>query len=109
MIIRPSCYSCEFCTTKRNSDFTLGDFWGIEKVKPDFDDGMGTSLVLCHTQKAKFIWENIKGEMRWFACDEQEVLQPRLVSPTKQPEKRKLYMNLYRWLPFSVWINLFRK
>ena len=107
--IRTSCYQCNFCTVNRNSDFTLGDFWGIEKVNPEFDDGMGTSLVICHTKKARDIWEGIKENTRWFSCTEQEILQPRLLSPTQRPKKRKAYMTLYRYLPFSVWINLFRK
>lgn len=107
--IRPSCYNCKFCTTKRNSDFTLGDFWGIEKVRPEFDDGMGTSVLICHTEKAKQVWDEEKDRARWFECTEQEVLQPRLLSPTECPSKRKVYMRWYRYLPFSLWINLFRK
>ena len=28
------------------SDLTIADFWGINDVAPDMNDGMGTSLVL---------------------------------------------------------------
>ena len=109
ILIRPSCYKCSFCTTKRKSDVTLGDFWGIEKIRPEFEDGMGTSVLICHTKKAQRIWDEVKAEARWFECMEEDVLQPRLVSPTKCPRKRKLLMTLYRYLPFSIWINLCRK
>ena len=48
-MLRPSCYNCNYCTTNRCSDFTIGDFWGIEKTSPEFNDGDGVSLVICHT------------------------------------------------------------
>ena len=37
--LRPSCFRCRYCTPDRSSDLTLGDFWGIETVRPGFDDG----------------------------------------------------------------------
>ena len=30
-ILRPSCHECKFSTPRRNSDITIGDFWGVEK------------------------------------------------------------------------------
>ena len=101
-IIRPSCHECRFCTVGRSSDFTIGDFWGIEKVKPKLDDGMGTSMVIVHTEKAKEIWEAVKDQLSWFACEEKDVLQPRLTEPTKAARSRKVFMTFYRMLPFSV-------
>ncbi|EJW92439.1 F420H2:quinone oxidoreductase, partial [gut metagenome] len=32
------------------SDLTIADFWGIEQVKPAFDDDRGTSLIIVHSQ-----------------------------------------------------------
>ncbi len=101
-ILRPSCHQCPFCTTDRSSDFTLGDFWGIEKVRPDMDDKMGNSLVIVHTKKAKEIWEQVKDRCFWFACREEDVLQPRLLEPTKAAKYRELFMKGYRRLPFSL-------
>ena len=49
--IRPSCFHCKYRNLKRVSDITLGDFWGIEKYVPEFDDNKGTSFVLANTQK----------------------------------------------------------
>ncbi len=50
--LRPSCYGCQF---KRTSfaDLTIGDFWGISKIKPDIDERLGVSLVLSRTDKGK--------------------------------------------------------
>ncbi len=106
-IIRPSCHACKYCTVDRDSDFTIGDFWGIEKVRPEMEDGMGTSLVIIHRSAAREIWEQVKEELRWFACKEQDVLQPRLTSPTPAGRGRKRFMYFYRALPFPVFRFLF--
>lgn len=50
---RPSCYRCAFATPERVSDFTIGDYWGIERAHPGFSDPRGVSLVLVNTAKAE--------------------------------------------------------
>lgn len=45
-ILRPSCHSCKFRKGKGGSNFTLGDFWGIQRYNAEFDDNRGTSLFL---------------------------------------------------------------
>lgn len=105
-ILRPSCYECKFCTVNRKSDFTIGDFWGIENVKPDMDDGMGTSLMIVRTDKAKDIWNKIKTEVRWFECEKEDILQPRLCAPTEKKKGRWLFMVLYEFFSFSFIVKL---
>ena len=53
MINRPSCYSCVFASKSRITDFTIADFWGIEKVKPNLDSIKGVSLLTVNTEKGK--------------------------------------------------------
>lgn len=105
-IIRPSCHNCKFCTVDRGSDFTIGDFWGIEDVRSDMNDGMGTSMVIVHTDKAKEIWKKIREETKWFECMKEEVLQPRLLSPTVAAKNRWRFMLLYKILPFSLFVKI---
>lgn len=104
-IIRPSCHSCKFCTPFRKSNLTLGDFWGIEKCKPELDDGMGASLVILHNEKGKAAFENILDRLIHFECTCEDALQPRLCSPTEPSPNRRREMLLYRTLPFTVWIR----
>lgn len=52
-INRKSCEMCQFKGFQRESDITLGDFWGIWDEMPEMDDDKGTSLVLLHSQKGK--------------------------------------------------------
>lgn len=88
VILRPSCYSCKFCTVDRDSDLTIGDFWGIEHVRPEMDDGMGNSIVLLHTARAQEIWGQIQERMDWFRCEKEDILQPRLLTPSVRPKGR---------------------
>ena len=50
VLIRPSCGSCQFKGIPRQSDITLGDFWGIEH---SLDDDRGTSMVMLNSDKGE--------------------------------------------------------
>lgn len=49
--LRKSCHACHFARKQRVSDLTIADFWGIEKYDSSLSDNMGTSLLLCNTEK----------------------------------------------------------
>ena len=61
--LRPSCYECTAKKVKM-SDLTIADFWGINDVAPNMNDGMGTSLVLIRTEKGKDAFEKISSSMK---------------------------------------------
>ena len=106
-ILRPSCHECKFSAAPRNSDITIGDFWGIEKTDPAMDDGMGTSLVIFHTHKAAQLWDAVQDRFHYIECAEDEALQPRLISPTTASKKRGLFFKLYRKIPFRLLVLSF--
>ena len=51
--MREGCYHCQYAQTNRVGDITLGDFWGVDKYKEDWNDKKGTSLVMCNTEKGE--------------------------------------------------------
>lgn len=106
--LRPSCHECRFCTVNRESDITMGDFWGIENVRPELDDGMGNSMVILHTRKARESWESIKESFRYFTCQKEDVLQPRLCTPTPKSSRRRRFMLLNRFLSVRTAEKLLR-
>ncbi len=55
--LRPSCYSCVPKKSISKSDFTMGDFWGINEIEPKLNDGKGTSIVMVHSKKASLIFQ----------------------------------------------------
>lgn len=69
LISRPSCNNCQFVNENRKSDFTIGDFWGIEKVLPEFDDKKGISLLTVNTEKASSVFEEVKDKMDYKEVD----------------------------------------
>lgn len=60
LYMRPSCHECQYKTLPRYSDITLGDFWGIEKIKKYLDQDKGTSIFMINTEKGRKVFEEIK-------------------------------------------------
>ena len=62
--LRPACYECHAKKMKL-SDMTIADFWGIENVAPELNDGMGTSLVITRTEKGQAVFDKLKPNLLW--------------------------------------------
>ena len=58
--LRKSCTNCQYCTTHRSGDFTIGDFWRIDYFYPELNDEKGTSLLLINNAKAENILNKIR-------------------------------------------------
>jgi hypothetical protein len=57
---RKSCTKCLFARAARTGDISIGDFWGVEKVNPSWNDKKGTSVVLVNTGKGAELLEYVK-------------------------------------------------
>ena len=64
LILRKSCYNCNFKKLIRNSDITVADFWGINEINPNFADEKGISAVLINSKKGEEIFKNIKKNLK---------------------------------------------
>lgn len=60
LIMRDSCYDCKFCESSYEGDISLGDFWGIERFRPDWNDNQGTSLIMVNSEKGEWILKECK-------------------------------------------------
>ncbi len=60
---RKSCYSCKYNTMDRVSDFTTGNYWGIENKSNAFDAFKGVSMVIVNTEAASHIFDEMKDNM----------------------------------------------
>lgn len=63
LYLRPSCYNCQFKTKERVSDFTVADFWGIDKIHPEWDDDKGMTLLIVHSLKGNDLVESVKEKL----------------------------------------------
>ena len=94
--LRPSCYECPYTSTERNSDITIGDYWGIEKVLPAFYSEEGNSLLLIHTEKGKSIFDIILDKLDYVLSNETACLQPNLIKPTERSPLRAQFWMDYK-------------
>lgn len=91
-ILRHSCYKCPSKSGRSGSDITLGDFWGIEKLKPDFDDDKGVSLVLINTKKGSAFINNINVNLLETSIDDAISNNPAyLISVAPHPNRSKFF------------------
>lgn len=112
LTMRPSCYGCKFMTIKRAGDISLGDYWGIEKIAPDFSDKSGVSLVLLNNDKGIDLFNKIRYKFSCRESNKDECLQPVLIGPVPSPEWRNGFWQYYNRFGFrdtvhSVWGCLF--
>lgn len=67
--LRESCYACLFRGDNHRSDLTIADFWGIEKIRPDYFDDRGTSLLIVQNEKGKEFFDSCKDEFKYTEVD----------------------------------------
>lgn len=107
MIIRPSCTECKFRSRYRNSDFTIWDCFNVYSFSKEFDEDIGTTRVLIHTEKGKRIFHQIEGKIKYKNIDADMVVEgvrEMLESPKMHPQRQYFYSDLKR-LPFGELIN----
>ncbi len=93
LYLRPSCYDCPVKCLKSGSDITLGDFWGIEHIRPERDDDKGISAVLVNTQRGIDLFSKIDAEKILFSYGEVSRGNQMLVTSVKTPTKRNEFWN----------------
>lgn len=92
---RPSCYNCPYTTVRRDTDITIGDYWGIDKEIPDFYDPHGNSLVLIHSEAGQKLFSDIKNSVEYVESSVEKCLQPCLIKPVIEPAKRDAFWGDY--------------
>lgn len=102
-ISRPSCFNCKFTNLDRPADFTLADFWGIDRIVPDFNDNKGVSLLLVNSEKGAKIFDSCKKDIGCVDCDLQKSAKPNpnLYMPSPKPEDENLFWDNYKKLGFE--------
>lgn len=57
--LRHSCFNCKYRGLNRSGDLSIGDFWNINSIVPDMNDGNGTSIVLVNTSKGEYLLNSL--------------------------------------------------
>ena len=113
LITRKCCGKCKYTSKNRIGDFTLGDFWGCEKINPELNDKKGTSLVFINTHKALNIFSIIKNKIRFTEIPINQVLEiaktknGQLIHPTPTHLNREEFFRLFN--ESNSFANSFKK
>ena len=83
IILRPSCYACRFREGKSGSDITLGDFWGIDKLRPEVDDDLGVGLIMINSDKVSSIYSSVSNDFIEMTYDDAKKHNPSIYSSSK--------------------------
>ena len=107
--LRPSCYNCPFKGLERVSDITLADFWGVEHVCPDLDDGLGTSLVLVNSKRGLSSFEKLGSRVRVTETDASEAVKynSAAVKSVARPENRDEFFRILQCCGFGKEMHRF--
>lgn len=107
MIIRPSCTKCCFRDSKRISDFTIWDCFNSYQVDKSFDEDIGTTKMLIHSEKGERIWNEIKE-----ACKYKEVSPEIIIKGVREMssspivnERKKEFFEDYENMDMEILIN----
>ena len=85
---RPSCYTCKYKGFPRIADITIADFWGVENISDkEYDNDLGTSLVLLNSKKGIQFYESIKGDVKTTRVPFESILpgNKALIDPLNPP------------------------
>lgn len=101
LVNRPSCYHCPYSSTHREGDFSIGDFWGIEKSHPEQYDTRGVSLLMVNSEKARSLMPAIATAGIITAATVEECLQPCLQAPLEEPQQRQAFWADHSMMSFD--------
>ena len=109
--LRPSCSACQFKGVKRHSDLTLADFWGIQNVLPELDDDKGTSLVLIHSDKGRYLLDRLSDKIKSQAAeiDIVEKYNPSVIKSVVANCKRENFLRDIQKKDFEITVLKYTK
>ncbi len=71
LILRKSCFKCQYKGKDNISDIIVGDCWGIEVTNPELFDNNGISSLIINTEKGKAFLDKIKFSKEAYVYDGQ--------------------------------------
>lgn len=88
LISRPSCSVCHFANFNRPSDFTIGDYWGWNRISNDFNsDNKGCSLLFINTERGLNHFKTISQALNLIKTTKTQCSQPNLLQPSEINKK----------------------
>ncbi len=95
LILRDSCFECQYKNIDRIADITIGDFWRIENNDKAYDDDRGISLVMVNTQQGEKFFSACKDDLIIRKYPLASCIQPALSENYTRPAKKDEFWSEY--------------
>lgn len=97
-IYRECCYECRYACSSRTGEFTMGDYWGIEKAHPEIKSEAGVSVLLVNNEKGMALINNIGGHLQLTQStfEKASACNSNLICPTQYSNKRETILKILR-------------
>ena len=108
VLLRKSCYQCEFSNEKRMGDITIGDFWGINNISRFYSTrNKGVSLLICNSDNGLSLLHGLH-DFEKERIDYSQAKQRNRPLKVKAPKRieRTFSVHLMNNLPFQLGTNL---
>lgn len=104
---RDSCYDCPYANSKRVSDITIGDFWGLKNKLP-LSHPYGCSCILPITPKGEKLLDNINTNFNLFERELKEAIDgnDQLRHPKFKDSRIKIFRKISPILGISITYRL---
>lgn len=106
IFLRPSCYKCPMKNFKSQSDYTLADYWGVEKFHPSFYDPHGVSLLFIHNDKCNI--SELKIELQESTLSNALDQNPAISESAKYRKNRALFFSNLEQNSISISMSIKR-
>lgn len=111
---RPCCYSCHYAQSeiRRPADLTIGDFWGIGEVAPEFNEKKGSSLIIGNSQKGLEVIKLLENKMSLIPVSRDIAIKENhnLFEPSKHnPNRSDFFIQIEKGKDFFAIINGYQK
>lgn len=106
-----SCFHCRYRILERQADFSIGDFWGIENIKQNFNIKKGVSALLINTDKGQRMFNRIRSEVNYVTCSFEEISLKNtgLYKNFSLTPKRALFWKDYETMPIDRLLTEYSK
>ena len=108
-IITPDhCAACRFKRTERAADVTIGDYWHLNEIDPQFGaDDQGVSFVLLNSAKGEELFHRCASDLEVRQYSLSRSMQPALYINYKPSNRRKAFYRALDKMPFDRLIQTF--
>ena len=97
-IYRETCYECKYSSGNRQGDFTMGDYWGVEKAHPELETKNGVSVLLVNSAKGMALIERLGNQLDLTQSTFEQAREQneQLRRPTAKSDKRDTILKTWR-------------